>query len=61
MKRTEQTVPLEVRGDCAAEIPPRTVNFDHIPDEEKLALWAIHRGSPAGIRQRLIDLQGVGL
>ncbi|ESA38513.1 hypothetical protein N836_31730 [Leptolyngbya sp. Heron Island J] len=46
---------------CVLEIPPSTVNFDHISDEEKLELWAVHRGSPAGIRQRLIDFQGVGL
>ena len=47
--------------DRAPEIPPKMVNFDHIDDAEKLSLWSIYRASPAGIRQRLIDLQGVGL
>ena len=39
MRRTEQAVPLEVRGGCAAEIPPNEINFDHIPDEVKMRVW----------------------
>lgn len=42
---------------CAAEIPPRTVNFDHISDTEKLALWRSYRSA----KQHFIDLGRVGL
>ncbi|MEM1241695.1 MAG: hypothetical protein AAGI45_17825 [Cyanobacteria bacterium P01_H01_bin.26] len=41
------------------EIPPQTVNDDHLSDAEKIAVWSIYRETPAGLRQRLIDLQGV--
>ena len=42
---------------CAPKIPPRTVNFDHLSDAEKMELWRSYRSA----QQHFIDLARVGL